>query len=148
MSGGFILGDEGSGCALGRQFASDCLKGIAPKDLSDAFFEEYRLDKDAMVESMYKFPDVSRTLATYACFLAMHSANPYVENLVQEEFSRFFRRNILLYPAYREVKIGFVGSIAVSFEEILRETGRIYGVNISSISASSMEGLVKYHARH
>ena len=36
-SGGFILGDEGSGGALGRQFASDCLKGIAPKDLVEEF---------------------------------------------------------------------------------------------------------------
>lgn len=145
-SGGFILGDEGSGSALGRQFASDCLKGIAPKELAEEFFEEYKLSKDSMVDAVYTFPHVNRTLATYARFLAERADNPYIVNLVSEEFSKFFKRNVLLYPSYQDVKTGFVGSIAVTFEKILREIGRSFGVNISKISASSMEGLVHHHS--
>ena len=147
-SGGFILGDEGSGSALGRQFASDCLKGIAPDELAEEFFEEYKLNKDSMVDAVYAFPHVNRTLATYARFLAKRSDNPYVDNLVHEEFSKFFKRNVLLYPSYTEVKTGFVGSIAVTFEKVLREVSRNFGVNITKISASSMEGLVHHHSRH
>lgn len=147
-SGGFILGDEGSGSALGRQFASDCLKGIAPDELAEEFFEEYKLNKDSMVDAVYAFPHVNRTLATYARFLAQRSDDPYVDNLVHEEFTKFFRRNVILYPSYTEVKTGFVGSIAVTFEKVLREVSRNFGVNITKISASSMEGLVHHHSRH
>lgn len=37
---GFILGDEGSGAYLGKMFISDCLKGIAPVDLCNQFYEK------------------------------------------------------------------------------------------------------------
>ena len=33
---GFILGDEGSGAALGRIFLGDAMKGIAPQKLTNA----------------------------------------------------------------------------------------------------------------
>ena len=33
-SGGFILGDEGGGASLGRQFVSDFLKGIVPEPVA------------------------------------------------------------------------------------------------------------------
>ena len=145
-SGGFILGDEGSGGTLGRQFASDCLKGIAPKDLVEEFFDEYKLSKDSMVDAVYTFPHVNRTLSTYAVFLAKHLRHPYVVTTVREEFSKFFRRNVLLYPSHKDVNTGFVGSIAVTFENILREVGDSYGINISKISSSSMDGLVLHHA--
>ena len=138
--------DEGSGGALGRQFASDCLKGIAPKDLVEEFFDEYKLSKDSMVDAVYTFPHVNRTLSTYAVFLAKHVSHPYVVTTVREEFSKFFRRNVLLYPSHKDVNTGFVGSIAVTFENILREVGDSYGINISKISSSSMDGLVLHHA--
>ena len=145
-SGGFILGDEGSGGALGRQFASDCLKGIAPKELAEEFFSEYNLTKDSMVDAVYTFPHVNRTLSSYARFLAGRAKHQYVETLVREEFSKFFRRNVLLYPEYKKVKVGFVGSVAVAFEKILREVGRSYDINISKISLSSTDGLIRHHS--
>lgn len=145
-SGGFVLGDEGSGCAIGRQFASDCVKGIAPKELVEEFFETYDLDKDSLIDAVYTFPHVNRTLANYALFLAERPRNPYVVDLVYEEFSKFFRRNVLLYPTHRDVNIGFVGSTAVTYENILKEIGETYGVHISKITPNSMEGLVRHHS--
>lgn len=38
-SAGYILGDEGSGAAMGRRFLSDYLKNLTPKDLCDAFMK-------------------------------------------------------------------------------------------------------------
>ena len=40
-SGGYILGDEGSGAAMGRLFVGDILKGLVPVDLRDKFVEEF-----------------------------------------------------------------------------------------------------------
>ena len=111
-----------------------------------SFFDEYKLSKDSMVDAVYTFPHVNRTLSTYAVFLAKHVSHPYVVTTVREEFSKFFRRNVLLYPSHKDVNTGFVGSIAVTFENILREVGDSYGINISKISSSSMDGLVLHHA--
>ena len=41
---GFILGDEGSGASIGKQFLSDCFKGIAPIALRDEFYNKYTFD--------------------------------------------------------------------------------------------------------
>lgn len=145
-SGGFILGDEGSGSALGRQFASDCLKGIAPSELAEEFFDAYQLNKDSMVDAVYTFPHVNRTLATYGSFLSDHASHPYVKKLVHDEFSKFFTRNVLLYPDCHDIDAGFVGSVAVAFEDILREVGKNFGIKISKITPNSMDGLVRHHA--
>ena len=48
-SGGYILGDEGSGAALGRTFLSDVLKDLAPKHLSELFLETFRIDPSTAV---------------------------------------------------------------------------------------------------
>ena len=37
---GYVLGDEGSGAYLGKNFIADMLKGLAPKTLVDAFYEK------------------------------------------------------------------------------------------------------------
>ena len=38
-SGGYILGDEGSGAVLGKYFLSDVLKEVAPKELIELFYD-------------------------------------------------------------------------------------------------------------
>lgn len=50
---GFILGDEGSGSALGRLFLSDVLKGLAPKELADEFFQVNKVSPDSIMDSIY-----------------------------------------------------------------------------------------------
>lgn len=48
--GGFILGDEGSGAALGKAFISDFIKGLLPESVEMAFEKEYGLDYQKIVQ--------------------------------------------------------------------------------------------------
>jgi len=142
---GFILGDEGGGSYMGKRFMSDCLKGIAPDDLAQAFYDEYNIRVDDVMDKIYTGSLVPVVLANYANFLGHHTDNPYVYKLIYDGFMDFFRRNITSYD-YNGNKVGVVGRIATKFEPILRKAAKDFGVELSKVIETSMPGLVEYHA--
>ena len=143
-SGGYILGDEGSGAAMGRLFIGDLLKGFVPSDIRDSFVEKFNLNVDLLMDEVYNNPHANRNLRNYGVFLSDHLQNEYVYQLVFNEISRFFERTILQYD-YQSYAINFVGSVACQFSEVLLSVASKYGANIKKIVRASMPGLVIYH---
>lgn len=143
-SGGYILGDEGSGAAMGRLFIGDMLKGFVPSDIRDSFVEKFNLNVDLLMDEVYNNPHANRNLRNYGVFLSDHLQNEYVYRLVFNEISRFFERTILQYD-YQNYAINFVGSVACQFSEVLLSVASKYGANIKKIVRASMPGLVIYH---
>ncbi len=141
---GFILGDEGSGGAMGRIFLSDCLKNLAPADLTEAFFDEFKITADEILDSVYNNPLANRNLRQYSFFLAKHLDVDYVRNLVIDEISRFFERNLCQYD-YKNYPVCFVGSVACMYSEILLHVAHRYGATVRKIVRNSMPGLITYH---
>lgn len=143
---GFILGDEGSGAALGRLFVGDAMKGIAPRKLVNDFFEHFKVTVDDVMDAVYSNAAANRNLYTYALFLADYLNDEYVHDLICNEFSRFFDRNICQYKDYKNYPLAFVGSIATTFSDILLEVSARYEVVVQKIVRQSMPGLVTYHS--
>lgn len=142
---GFILGDEGSGAYIGKQLIADILKGLAPKDLSQAFMAKFNVSSNVLMEDVYSASVPSRALSRYSTFLAEHLDNAYAYQLVYNSFMRFFTRNIAAY-AYQEQPICFVGSTGILYRDILVRAAADFGVEISKIIPNSLPGLVEYHA--
>lgn len=142
---GFILGDEGSGAALGKLFVSDCLKDIAPLELREEFYEKFNVTADDIMDQVYTNSTPNKTLSAYSYFLSEHLNEEYVYNLIYGETMRFFTRNISQYD-YKRFPICFVGSIACIYSEILKQVAWDFGVSIKKIVRCSMPGLVEYHS--
>ena len=66
VSLGFMLGDEGSGCHIGKRIVHDCFLGIMPQDLRDKFDEKYHLDRETLLKNVYHGEAPSRYLAEFA----------------------------------------------------------------------------------
>ena len=144
-AGGFILGDEGSGSAMGRIFLSDVLKDLAPRDLIEEFYSKNRVTKSEIMDSVYNNPHANHNLHNYSFFLADHLDNEYARNLVVNEIKRFFDRNICQYE-YKDYPVCFVGSVATRYSEILLQLAYEYSINVKKIVSDSMPGLVAYHS--
>ena len=142
---GFILGDEGSGSALGRIFLGDVLKGLAPRELAEAFFDKNKVTPDDIMDSVYNNASANRNLRDYSFFLSEHLDHDYVVTLIDREFSRFFERNLCQYADYDRLPVAFVGSVATTYSELLLDVASRYGVHIQKIVRNSMPGLVTYH---
>ena len=142
---GFILGDEGSGAALGRRLISDCLKRQLPDTVCREFMERYSLTKESIIESVYRKPLPNRYIAGFAPFVYEKRAVPEVHKMIIQCFQEFFTRNVINYHK-PWLPVHFVGSLAGSFAEELKETADSLGMTIGKIDASPMSGLVDYHA--
>lgn len=144
-SGGFILGDEGSGSSMGRIFLSDVLKNIAPRDLIEEFYAVNKITTADVMDSVYNNPHANHNLHNYSFFLADHLDNEYARDLVTNEIKRFFDRNLCQYE-YKDYPICFVGSVATRYSEILLQLAYSYNMNVKKIVSESMPGLVAYHS--
>ena len=141
---GFILGDEGSGAALGRQLVGDALKNQLTLGLKEKLLEEYNLSPAQIIDRVYRQPFPSRFLASLAPFLLSHIDDKSIRRIVTNGFSAFFERNVMLYN-YRKNNVHFVGSIAWYFSEILKEVAAEKEMVVGRIEQSPMNGLIKFH---
>jgi N-acetylglucosamine kinase-like BadF-type ATPase len=142
---GFILGDEGSAAYLGKTLIADILKGIAPKELCNAFFEKFMVTQNVLLDDVYSNPLPSKSLTHYSSFLSEHLDNAYVYQMIYSAFMRFFTRNIAAYD-YQNQPLCFAGSVAEIYRDILDRAAADFGVKISKVMRYSMPGLVEYHA--
>lgn len=143
---GYILGDEGSGASLGKRFVSDAFKGILPQILLENFKSRFNLSLADVLCRVYRTPEPNRFLASIVPFIKENIEVDAVRSLVKDEFRRFFQRNVARYPDAAKHIIGFIGSIALNFEDILRETASSEGMQIGEIIKAPMDGLISYHA--
>lgn len=144
-SGGYILGDEGSGAVLGKTFLGDVLKGVAPLQVTTAFFDKFRTTPNEVMEAVYNRPFPNRYLSTVAQFLADFMHEEYVSNMVKSNFRNFFRRNVCQYD-YQSYPIRFIGSVACRYADTLREVAYEFGVSLDVIVESPMKGLIEFHS--
>jgi N-acetylglucosamine kinase-like BadF-type ATPase len=142
---GFILGDEGSGAALGKRFIADILKKQLPEELIIKFQEKYQLDTATVLENVYQKSFPSRYLAQFTKFIHENIHHNSIRTMIYESFQDFFIRNVMQYDNYTDLPVGFVGSVAYFFSDILTEAGNDLGITISAIEQSPMNGLLSYH---
>lgn len=143
---GYILGDEGSSAYLGKKFIADMLKGIAPSELTQQFFERYAVTHNMLMDEIYSNSLPARSLARYGMFLADCLDIAYVYQTVYSGFQRFFMRNLTAYD-YHSNPVCFVGSTAVAFRPVLERAARDFGVDIAKVIPNSLPGLIEYHAK-
>jgi N-acetylglucosamine kinase-like BadF-type ATPase len=141
---GFILGDEGSGAALGKLLTGDLLKNQLPMRLKEKFLQEYDLTPGMIIERVYRQPFPNRFLASFSPFLLRNIEEPGIRPLVFNSFRSFLTRNVMQYD-YRHFPVYFTGSIAYHFREILEEAVLSTGMQLGGIMQNPMEGLLKYH---
>lgn len=141
---GFILGDEGSGAALGKNLVGDALKNQLTDGLKEALLDEYDLTPAIIIDKVYRQPFPNRFLASLSPFLLKHISDQSIRQIVIRSFSAFFERNVMQYD-YQKNIINFVGSIAWYFSAPLKEAAAEKGIEVGIIAQSPMPGLVEYH---
>lgn len=140
---GYILGDEGSGAALGKALIGDIFKGLAPQHIVDRFNEQYSFSQAEILERVYRQPMANRFLASFATFLSANLEDSYVDRLVEGCFEQFVRRNLRAYPFRR---VYAIGSVAYYFRGVLRRVLEREGFELVSVQISPIDSLARYHS--
>ena len=146
VSLGYLVGDEGSGMAVGREVVRSYFYGFMPDGLRQEFAQTYPLALKDFVDHLYHHPQPSRYLASFAKFAGEHQSEPFVHDLVKSCFKAFVEAFVLRYENCKTMKISFVGSVAYHFQDILKETLDDFGFALGEVIASPADGLIRYYA--
>ncbi len=142
---GYVLGDEGSGNALGRRFCSNLLKRRLPAEITEKAVASLSLTVDNVIDRVYRKPGANVWLASLVPFLVENQDNEAVSELIDTELESFFERCILPLCHGGE-EVGFIGSVAAVFENRLRKLATSKGLKIGKIARKPITGLTDYYS--
>lgn len=142
---GFLLGDEGSGTALGKRLLNAIYKERLPKTFKGALEKEYQINLASLINKVYSLSKPGPYLASFSPFLLKNIENPEIKELVKEEFNSFIEKNLLPYDDINSFPIGMVGSIASYYSEIIKECAHGYGLGIKEVIQKPMPFLEKFY---
>lgn len=140
---GFILGDEGSGAALGRRLLGDVFKRQLSPTIIAAFEAECATTISEVIRRVYREAAPSRYLASFTHFLAAHREDAEIHELIVNEFRLFFVRNLAVYNQ-KHLQVNLVGSLAKVFEAELNEAAAKTGFEIGKILRSPADSLADF----
>ncbi len=139
--GGFILGDEGSGSALGKAFISDWIKGLLPEAVAKNFDQEYHLTYGEIVEKVYRGDNPAGYLGSFAPFIFSQADNEYVDGLIDRNLRSFVERVLMQYDL-KQYEVAIVGSFGSACREILERIAPDYDLKIKAFVPDPMDGLI------
>ncbi|MEG1672188.1 MAG: ATPase [Alistipes sp.] len=139
---GYILGDEGSGAALGRKLLNGLLKGTLGEELTSVFYATHKLNYEEVIRRVYREPQANRFLASLVPFIYQHIETQGIRTLVHNAFREFAERNLQHYP---HAEVAFTGGVAAALETELRAVMIEQGYRVGRITASPAAGLIEYH---
>ena len=144
---GYVLGDEGSGAYLGKKVLQYYLYKTFDEELMHSFENKYAINKDQILDAIYKQPLPNRYMASFSKFLSEHRGHYMIENIIEDGLNDFFFTHLnklnesWLYP------IHFTGSVAYIFKDVIKQLAAAYELEIGSIVKSPMQGLIKFHSK-
>lgn len=144
---GYLLGDEGSGFALGRRLLRAALYQRLPEDLQRALAVFVGMPLHNYRHAVYTHERPNAELARLAGFAAQHRERPEIQALITLELEQFILVCMRpLLDGHSEVHL--VGGIAGEFEPELNALTAKHGLVIRTLLPAPLDALLAYHLRH
>ncbi len=145
---GFIYGDEGSGAQMGKLLLEAYMKKKLPTEIHTKFSETYLYSIEDILTNTYKKPSPNRFLASFTTFFNENKNSDYLKAIEIKCFNDFIDYFITSYDNYKQVPIGFVGSVAYFFSDSLKQAFSDRGLSVNKIVKAPIEGLIEYHSNN
>lgn len=145
---GFLLGDEGSGCALGKLLVKNYFMKKLPEDLKREFQQEFSLTINDLLANMYHNPRANAYLAEFSKFINPRISHPFLQQMVFSEIKNYLNFQVLPYEESKTCEINFIGSIAHYYEEILQSAVADLNLKMGKVVQKPIENLVDYHLKY
>ena len=145
---GYILGDEGSGTYFGKKLLAAFLYHQLPTHVAADFICEYGVDKESIVNSVYREGNANVYIASFMPFIAKHKEEEIFQKMVEDGLKHFMEVHVCCYPNYKDVEVNFVGSLSSIFRGALDRAAISLGITIGRVVQKPIDGLVAYHKEY
>jgi N-acetylglucosamine kinase-like BadF-type ATPase len=147
---GFILGDEGGGVDLGKRLVRSYFYRELDDELQKKMEQSFNLDRTKFLSEIYSNVAMARnTLAAFVPFIYSHREHPQLLSIVESGFESYIQKRLLRELQGRSVDlIGFCGSVAYLFRNILERRIAKHTDIAVRICKSPLDELIKKHLHH
>lgn len=110
--------------------------------------KDFDFDFPDFIQKIYHGETPAKHIASYAKFVDSHIDDPFIHDLVYDCFKSYVDNFLGYFADARKMKIAFVGSIAFSLQDILRECLTDNGYNLVKVLKSPHDAMIQYHLKH
>ncbi len=142
QSMGYLINDDGGGSSMGRRLLRDYYNKNLPNEIQTLLDKIFDMDRIIVLGHLYNDQRPNAFIAKFSEVLS-ESDHPYCQELVALEF-REFLKSVSSYYAQSKL-IGFVGGIAMTYQNTLRHLCKSEGYRIENIIHSPIDHLARYH---
>lgn len=143
---GYILGDEGGGAHMGKEFLKRMLRGrISDSDLIEDFNVSVGMSYAELIYKVYNQSSPNHFLASMMLLIARHIKSRDIQDIVDVCLNQFFNNCVSGLSSGGMRNVGFIGSIAKIFAANLQILCDTHGLNLIAVESSPMKGLLSYH---
>ncbi|HOI33574.1 MAG: ATPase [Bacteroidales bacterium] len=144
---GFLLGDEGSGAWIGKTLAQLHFRKQMPVELSEKFASSYALNLQDFLNAVYHQNLTASFFARFVYFAIENRQHKWITEMLFDAFNSFVQFNIKTLDGYQLHSIGFVGSVAFQFQDIIRQVLAIEGLKATGFLKKPADALMAYHEK-
>ena len=143
---GYLMGDEGSGVALGSAFIRSYLRGHFSDPLTDKIRKAFtELNEANALQEVYQSGNSKGYFSQFVEFLGINQSQEELYQLIYDCLDEFFEK---YFVGDKPSEISFSGSIAFHFGNILNAVAHSKSIRINRIIQSPIAGLTLYHQKN
>ena len=146
---GYSIMDDASGNYFGKELIRDYYFNHMPENIKIAFGSKFNMEADYIKYNLYKQPNPSAYLASFAEFIFLHKDSEYTINLIKKGI-RLFATNMIMQhkEELKTVPVHFAGSIAYFSQDEIRSVAQEMGFTVGNFERRPIEGLVSFHTKN
>ncbi len=144
----YILGDEGSASHIGKLVLASYFYGQMPAEAEQEFKNTYHLSLNDLLNKVYAPSGANVFIGGFAAFAGKHSQNSFFREMISSCFDQFLEIHVLNFSISREAPVGFTGSIAYYFRDILKNRLKKYHLREGVIIQKPLDNLISYHKEY
>ena len=143
---GYILGDEGGGCDIGKSLLQCYFYNDMPEEISLEMKKSLPSGRIGLINELKSSPSPNQFLAQFAKVAVLYQEHTWMKDLVRTRFKLFVKRHII--PLSPIGPIHIVGSIGCIFASLFKEELEQAGLVIGKIIKEPAHLLLETHRKH
>ena len=145
---GYVLGDEGSGCHLGKLLLAKWQYGELPHNLSDELTQFAKVDLAEVLKRVYVEPNPQQFIASFVPFIAKHIEHDSIVEIVDSAFNMLVERHLVKYPQFTQKGVAVLGSVGFALQQRLTLAIEKKGGKLNRVLQYPISSLTEYHAKN
>lgn len=143
---GYILGDEGSGCDIGKALVAAYFYDQMPNTIRRKMSEILPANRKDFLTAMYSSPAPSQYLADFTKIAGLFQDHEWINQLIAERFKKFIHNHVK--PLHPGSPVHILGSVGCIFASLIKQELSDAGLSAGDFIMDPSQRLFEMHLKN